>query len=139
MGRTRRSPTRSARTTRRRSLTSVTRPSSGWMPTSSPRWRSSRTSRRRWRECATPSSPSSTSRLEELQEACLTWEECQVVCQELVQEVLLQEVQDLDQPSRRLTKFNPTTTEALLNSVNNSSLCKLVKKLHFCSAFNIRK
>merc|ERR1712107_699672 len=29
------------------------------------------------------------------------------VCQELVQEVLLQEVQDLDQPSRRLTKFNP--------------------------------
>merc|ERR1712107_56155 len=99
-------PTRSARTTRRRSLTSVTSPSSGWTLTSSPRWRSSRTSRRRWRECATPSSPSSTSRLEELQEACLTWEECQVVCQELVQEVLLQEVQDLDQPSRRLTKFN---------------------------------
>merc|ERR1712107_198467 len=130
--RTRRSPTRSARTTRRRSLTSVTRPSSGWMPTSSPRWRSSRTSRRRWRDCATPSSPSSTSRLEELQEACLTWEECQVVCQELVQEVLLQEVQDLDQPSRRLTKFNPTTTEALLNSFNNNStLCKLVKKIAF--------
>merc|ERR1712107_117314 len=50
---------------------------------------------RRWRECATSSSPSSTSRLEELHEACLTWEECQVVCQELVQEVLLQEVQDL--------------------------------------------
>merc|ERR1712211_209160 len=113
-------------TTRRRSLTSVTRPSSGWTLTSSPRWRSSRTSRRRWRECATPSSPSSTSRLEELQEAC------QVVCQELVQEVLLQEVQDLDQPSRRLTKFNPTTTEALLNSVNNNStLCKLVKKIAF--------
>merc|ERR1711963_899559 len=102
--------------------TSVTRPSSGWMPTSWPRWRSSRTSRRRWRECATPSSPSSTSRLEELQEAC----------QELVQEVLLQEVQDPDQPSRRWTKFNPTTTEALLNSVNNSSsLCKLVKKIAF--------
>merc|ERR1712213_140514 len=69
--------------------------------------------------------------VEELQEACLTWEECQVVCQELVQEVLLQEVQDLDQPSRRLTKFNPTTTEALLNSVNNSSICKQVKKIAF--------
>merc|ERR1712012_473328 len=51
--------------------------------------------------------------------------------QELVQEVLLQEVQDLDQPSRRLTKFNPTTTEALLNSVNNSSICKQVKKIAF--------
>merc|ERR1719225_2396127 len=93
--------TRFLRTTRRRSRTSAMTPSSGSMPTSSPRWRSSRRSRRRLRPFAIPSSPNFT-RVQEVQE-CPTWEECQeVVCQ--VQEELLLEVDlVLDQPSRKST------------------------------------
>merc|ERR1711874_10789 len=52
---------------KKRSLTSVMTPSSGWTPTSWPRLRSSPRSRRRWRPCATPSSPSFTSLPGELQ------------------------------------------------------------------------
>merc|ERR1712126_493975 len=105
MGRTRRWPTRSPRTTRRRSPTSAMTPSSGLMPTNSPRSRSSRRSRRRLWPCVTPSSPSCT-RVQEEQE-CPTWEVCQeAACQ--VQEAPLQEADlDPDQPSRRLTKLCP--------------------------------
>merc|ERR1712113_1360346 len=101
----RRWPTRSPRTTRRKSPTSAMTPSSGLMPTNSPRLRSSRRSRRRLRPCVTPSLPSCT-RVQEEQE-CPTWEVCQeVACQ--VQEEPLQEVDlDPDQPSRRSTKLCP--------------------------------
>merc|ERR1712209_229014 len=93
------------RTTRRRSRTSAMTPSSGSMPTNSPRSRSSRRSRRRLRRCVTPSSPSCT-RVQEEQE-CPTWEVCQeAACQ--VQEAPLQEVDlDPDQPSRKSTKLCP--------------------------------
>merc|ERR1711874_512110 len=102
--------------TRRRSPTSATRPSSGLTPTSWPRWRSSPTSRRRWRLCATPSSPSCTSRLEVHQVACQTWEVCQV----LVVLLLLEDL-DPDPPSRRSTKLSTssptaTTTNQIINS-----------------------
>merc|ERR1711972_44029 len=109
--RTRRSPTRSLRTTRKRSPRSVTRPSSGSTPTSSPRSRSSRTSKRRSRVCATQLSPSFINLLEE-PEACLTWEECLEVCQELV-ELLQVEDLDQDQPSRRSIKM---LSKSLINS-----------------------
>merc|ERR1719282_2258233 len=110
--RTRRSPTRSPRTTRKRSPRSVTRPSSGSTLTSSPRSRSSRTSRRRSRVSATQLSPSCINLLEE-PEACLTWEECLEVCQELVG---LLQVEDLDpdQPSRRSIKM--LSSKSLINS-----------------------
>merc|ERR1712222_253079 len=89
----RRSRTRSARTTRRRSLTSATR------------WRSSTRSRRRWKEFATQSSPSCMLTLaapqEECPEACLTWEAWVV---HLVLE-LLEELAVLDLPSRRWTNL----------------------------------
>merc|ERR1712012_23898 len=101
--RMRRWPTKFPRTTRKRSPTSVMMPSSGLMPTSWPRSRSSRRSRRRLRPSATQSSPSCT-RVQEVQ-VCPTWEVCQEgECQ--VQEELLQEEDlDPDQPSRKLTKF----------------------------------
>merc|ERR1712177_49007 len=106
------SPTRSPRTTRKRSPRSVTTPSSGSTPTSSLRSRSSRTSRRRSRVCATQLSPSFINLLEE-PEACLTWEECLEVCQELVG---LLQVEDLDpdQPSRRSIKM--LSSKSLINS-----------------------
>merc|ERR1712111_88920 len=108
MGRIRRWLTKSPRTTRKRSLTSVMMPSSGLMPTSWPRSRSSRRSRRRLRPSATRSSPSCT-RVQEVQ-VCQTWEVCQEgECQ--VQEELLQEADlDPDQPSRKLIKFCPFLT-----------------------------
>merc|ERR1712029_158740 len=68
-----------------------------------PRSRSSRTSRRRSRVSATQLSPSFINLLEE-PEACLTWEECLEVCQELV-ELLQVEDLDPDQPSRRSIKM----------------------------------
>merc|ERR1719206_358501 len=72
-------------------------------PTNLPRLRSSTRSRRRWRVCATPSSPSCMRTLEVLQEECpeecLTWE-AWVVHQ--VPE-LLEELAVLVLPSRRLT------------------------------------
>merc|ERR1712111_263880 len=108
MGRIRRWLTKSPRTTRKRSLTSVMMPSSGFMPTSWPRLRSSRRSRRRLRPSSTRSSPSCT-RVQEVQ-VCQTWEVCQEgECQ--VQEELLQE-EDLvpDQLSRKLIKFCPFLT-----------------------------
>merc|ERR1712168_489031 len=106
------SPTRSPRTTRKRSPRSVTRLSSGSTQTSSPRSRSSKTSRRRSRVSATQLSPSFINLLEEL-EACLTWEECLEVCQELV-ELLQVEDLDPDQPSRRSIKM--LSSKSLINS-----------------------
>merc|ERR1712029_1264930 len=105
-------PTRSQRTTRKRSPRSVTRPSSGSTPTSSPRSRSSKTSKRRSRGSAIQLSPSCINLLEE-PEACLTWEDCLEVCQELVG---LHQVEDLDpdQPSRRSIKM--LSSKSLINS-----------------------
>merc|ERR1712071_499218 len=53
---------------------------------------------KRWRECATPSSPSSTPMLEARPEACPTWE-----VWEVLEEPLLRELAVPDPPSRRLT------------------------------------
>merc|ERR1719234_1019320 len=98
--------TRSARTTRRRSVTSATRPSSGWTQTSWLRWKSSLRSRRRWKGFAIQSSPSSTLTLVALQEACQevcqTWE---AWAEHLVLE-LLQELAVLDLPLRRWTNLH---------------------------------
>merc|ERR550532_3143447 len=92
-------------------LTSVTRPLSGWTPTSSPRGRSSTRSRRRWKGCATQSSPSCTLTLvvpqEECQEVCLTWEAWVV---HLVP-ALLEELAVLDLPSRRWTNLPNAQSE----------------------------
>merc|ERR1711892_767301 len=97
-----RSRTRFPRMTRRLSLTSATRLSSGWMPTNWLKSRSLMTNRRRLRVFATPSSPSSTLTLEEPQEVCLTWVAWEV-CQELELELLQVAAQEvLDQPSKRL-------------------------------------
>merc|ERR1719234_61855 len=97
--------TRSARTTRRRSVTSAMRPSSGWTQTSWLRWKSSLRSRRRWKGFATQLSPSSTLTLvalqEACQEACQTWEAWE---EHLVLE-LLQELAVLDLPLRRWTNL----------------------------------
>merc|ERR1712212_984962 len=97
--------TRSVKTTARPSLTSVMRLSSGWTPTSSPRWKSSTRSRRRWRASATQSSPSCTPTLvepqEECQEVCLTWE---AWVAHLVL-VPLEELAVLDLPLRRWTNL----------------------------------
>merc|ERR1712181_211404 len=105
MGTMRRGRTRSARTTRRRSVTSATRPSSGRTLISWLRWKSSLRSRRRWRGFATQSSPSSTLTLvalqEECQEVCQTWEAWE---EHLVLE-LLQELAVLDLPLRRWTNL----------------------------------
>merc|ERR1719458_2300511 len=96
---------------RKRSTTSATRPSSGWTPTRPLRRRSTLTSRRRWRESAVPSLPSSTRMLEGPQ--MTVWEGCQEECPEGCQggcqevaPLLLnkEEPQDRDQPSRRWTK-----------------------------------
>merc|ERR1712211_225345 len=57
---------------------SATRPLSGWRATSSARWTSSRTSRRSWRQSATPSSPNSTSKVEHQKAPCPT--ECPTEC-----------------------------------------------------------
>merc|ERR1712079_744424 len=87
-----------------------TRPSSGWMPTRLLKWTSMPTSRRRSRECATPSSPSCTRLLAVLpvvcQEECLAV--CPVVCPELlVPEVPLPEADPApDPPSRRSIKLS---------------------------------
>merc|ERR1712183_39639 len=86
--------------TARPSTTSVTRPSSGWTPTSLPRWRSSTRSRRRWRVSATRLSPSFTVQLGELQGACLTWE----AWEELEQQHLGPDREVPDPPLRRSTK-----------------------------------
>merc|ERR1739848_52664 len=87
------------------SPTSATRPSSGWTPTNSPRWRSSTRSRRRWKGSATQSSPSCMPTLvapqEECQEVCLTWEAWVV---HLVP-ALLEEPAVLDPPSKRWTNL----------------------------------
>merc|ERR1739838_393633 len=97
--------TRSARTTRRQSVTSATRPSSGWTPTSWLRWKSSLRSRRRWKGFATQLSPSSMLTLVALQvacqEVCQTWEAWE---EHLVLE-LLQELAVLDLPLRRWTNL----------------------------------
>merc|ERR1712029_1123062 len=102
----------SSGTTRKRSPRSATRPSNGSTPTSSQRSRSSRTSRRRSRVSATQLSPSCIN-LPVGPEACLTWEECLEVCQELVE---LHQVEDLDpdQPSRRSIKM--LSSKSLINS-----------------------
>merc|ERR1711988_23274 len=102
---TRRWQTRSPLTTRNSSATSVMTLSSGWTPTSWPRLRNSKRSRRRLRPSATRSSPSCTS-LPEVP-VCPTWEECPEECLELAEpeEPLPEEVQALDPPSRRSTKI----------------------------------
>merc|ERR1712210_349621 len=92
--------------TRRRSRTSATSASSGWTPTRWGRRTSTRTSRRRWRRCATQSSRTSTAEQEvaHLEVGCL------VVCQEGCLEAL--ELEDplplvvaLDQPLRKWTNL----------------------------------
>merc|ERR1711902_224821 len=79
-------------------------PSSGSMPTNSPRLRSSRRSRRRLKPSAIPSSPNCT-RVQEVQE-CRTWEECQEVACQVQEELLLELDPAPDQPLRRSTKFS---------------------------------
>merc|ERR1719239_276537 len=74
------------------------------MPTSLPRWRSSLRSRRRWKGCATQSSPSFMLTLvapqKECQEVCLTWVAW------VVHPVLLVELAALGLPLRRLTNLS---------------------------------
>merc|ERR1719333_481772 len=92
-------------------MTSAMRPSSGWTPTSLPRLRSSTRSRRRWRVCATPSSPSCMRTLEVLQEECP--DECPTWEAWVVHQVLeeLEELAVLVLPSRRSTnRTEPRTT-----------------------------
>merc|ERR1712080_309531 len=93
--------TRSLETTRRRSTASVTRQSSGWTQTSLPRWTSTPQSRRRLRECATPSSPSCTELVEEHQED-LTWEGWAEVLLLVLEQLEVRE--GLDLLSRKWTK-----------------------------------
>merc|ERR1712210_54010 len=97
MGRRRRSqpfPT----LTRRRSRTSATSASSGWTPTRWGRRTSTRTSRRRWRRCATQSSRTSTAEQEV--------EHLVVGCQEALElEDPLPLVVALDQPLRKWTNL----------------------------------
>merc|ERR1712117_791854 len=99
-------------TTARPSTTSATRPSSGWMPTSLLRWRSSMRSRRRWRQSATRLSPSFTVQREELQEACLTWE----AWEEQEEQHLESDREVPDPPLRRLTKSSLGTIVFSLNT-----------------------
>merc|ERR1712111_125270 len=84
---------------------SATRPLSGWTRTSSPRWRSSTRSRRRWKGCATQSSPSCMLMLVALQEGCR--EECPTWEAWVVHLVLarLVELAALDLPLRRWTNL----------------------------------
>merc|ERR1711971_856490 len=91
---------RSARTTRRQSVTSATRPSSGWTPTSWLRWRSSLRSRRRWKGFATQLSPSST----------------------LMLAALLQELAVLDLPLRRWTNLHHLMGSADSSGVEQRSV-----------------
>merc|ERR1719233_330005 len=87
------------------SRTSVTKPSSGSMLTNWPRLMNSRTSRKRSRVSATPSSRSCTKMQAECQVVCqvecLTWEVWEEVCQELVELVLALVPAELGLPSRR--------------------------------------
>merc|ERR1712210_190082 len=76
--------------TRRRSRTSATSASSGWTPTRWGRRTSTRTSRRRWRRCATQSSRTSTAEQE---------------VEHLELEDPLPLVVDLDQPLRKWTNL----------------------------------
>merc|ERR1719259_188226 len=91
-------------------MTSVTRPSSGWMPTRLPKWTSMPTSRRRSRECATQSSLSCTRLPAVLPVVCQ--EECLAVCPVACPELLVPAVPlpeaDLapDPLSRRLIKLS---------------------------------
>merc|ERR1719234_1264047 len=114
--------TRSARTTRRQSVTSAMRPSSGWTQTSWLRWKSSLRSRRRWKGFATQLSPSSTPTLVALQgacqEACLTWAAWEV---HLVL-VLLQELAVLDLPLRRWTNLHHLMGSADSSGVEQRSV-----------------
>merc|ERR1712192_274959 len=140
MGTMRRRRTRSARTTRRRSVTSATRPSSGWTQTSWLRWKSSLRSRRRWKGFATQLSPSSTPTLVALQEACqevcLTWEAWEV---HLVLAALLQELAVLDLPLRRWTNLHNLMGSADSSGVEQRSVdtktCETKPKSIFMLAF----
>merc|ERR1719361_76196 len=93
--------------TRRSSVTSVRRPSSGWTPTSWQRRRNTTTNRRSWSPCATLSSPNCTQRLVvpvaecpgECPEECPG--ECPEVCPGTVGHPVLAAA---DLPSRRWTK-----------------------------------
>merc|ERR1719234_2845197 len=132
--------TRSARTTRRQSVTSAMRPSSGWMPTSWLRGKSSLRSRRRWKGFATQLSPSSTLMLvalqEACQEACLTWEAWE---EHLVLE-LLQELVVLDLPLRRWTNLHnlmgfADSSGVELRSVDTKT-CETKTLKHLCWHFN---
>merc|ERR1712193_528368 len=97
------------------------RPSSGWTPTNLPRLRSSTRSRRKWRVCATPSSPSCMRTLEVLQvecpEECLTWE-AWVVHQVLE---LLEELAVLVLPSR--SRLIGQNLGRLHNSLKMGQMC----------------
>merc|ERR1711934_77592 len=103
--------------TARPSLTSVMRLSSGWTPTSLPRWKSSTRSRRRWRVSATQSSPSCMPTLAEPQEE---FQEAWVAHLVLV---LLEELAVLDPPLRRWTnlpnamRFAEWSNEVLIKNV----------------------
>merc|ERR1719494_1816226 len=101
-------------------MTSATRPSSGWTPTSLPRLRSSTRSRRRLRVFATPSSPSCMRTLEVLQEECpeecLIWEAWEV--HQVLE--LLEELAVLVLPSRRSTnRTEPRTTSRFPHNGKN--------------------
>merc|ERR1719234_106130 len=132
--------TRSARTTRRQLVTSAMRPSSGWMPTSWLRWKSSLRSRRRWKGFATQLSPSCTLTLVALQEAC------QEVCQtweawvEHLVLALLQELAVLDLPLRRWTNLHHLTGFADSSGVEQRSvdtkICETKTPKHLCWHFN---
>merc|ERR1712210_192772 len=106
MGRRRRSqpfPT----LTRRRSRTSATSASSGWTPTRWGRRTSTRTSRRRWRRCATQSSRTSTAE-QEVEHLVVGCQEvvCLVGCLEALElEDPLPLVVALDQPLRKWTNL----------------------------------
>merc|ERR1719234_1133928 len=114
--------TRSARTTRRQSVTSAMRPSSGWTQTSWLRWKSSLRSRRRWKGFATQLSPSSTPTLVALQgacqEVCQTWE---AWVGHLVP-ALLQELAVPDLPLRRWTNLPDLTGSADSSGVEQRSV-----------------
>merc|ERR1712210_356984 len=127
MGRRRRSqpfPT----LTRRRSRTSATSASSGWTPTRWGRRTSTRTSRRRWRRCATQSSRTSTTE-QEVEHLVVGCQEvvCLVVClvgclEALELEDPLPLVVALDQPLRKWT--NPLTfLLVLVRVLENKKIC----------------
>merc|ERR1712156_1174252 len=116
------SRTRSAKTTRRLSTTSATRPSSGWTPTSLPKLRSLTRSRRRLRVFATPSSPSCMRTLEVLQEECpeecLTWEAWAVhqvlELREELAVLVLQSRRSTNRTEPRMTSQSPQNGENVI-------------------------